>query len=426
MHHARRVALAIAYIVPSGLADEATTKAFDASKTTLLRLEPSFSGAQRTCNGSRGLPSFVSHQCPLGTPDTPDSTQSWQPSNFWRRYTSYPLTASEFTRSANSTAHGENYRRLRAAFRAAHSPVLPGQRRQPVKVFVLGTSMTAGVQCAPPCGLQSRACAWPARLVHTLDLLYSCGGSQGINGMDYVQRHGFTVVNQATHGMSTAFLATFGVGSTHDFGSLVSCEQVDLISCAKLIIIDTEVNDGLHSGIDSSSSSGKETLLRFSSILVHKLLSLPSAPAVLYLSTFTGKQDFYRDCFGCALLRKKLVAASASAATENSGDAEANHTFVHDAMLLQHQTIDSTLEGSCAGREAQDAYVRVAAHFGLPLISFRDVATMPNASTCREDIGGGFSHPPWRVHQLVADVVAYYFAKQQVLAKSEGIHEWCP
>jgi hypothetical protein len=73
------------------------------------------------------------------------------------------------------------------------------------------------------------------------------------------------------------------------------------------------------------------------------------------------------------------------------------------------------LEGSCAGRDAQDAYAQVAAHFGLPLVSFRDAATAPgfHSVACREEVGGGFSHPPWRVHQLVADVVAHFFEEQQ-------------
>ena len=423
MLHACRVALVGAFIVHSGLTDERTTDSIRALDASKARLSPhnsyehfSTSTVQQNSYGFSGLPSFVTHECALKTSDTDESTQSWQPRDMWRRYSSYPLTSSDFENSVNFTAHGENARRLWAAFRAAQSPVLPGETRQPVKVFVLGTSMTAGVQCTSPCGLRSRECAWPARLARSLDHQYSCGGSgsKGVDGKNILQRHGFAIVNQATHGMSTAFLATFGVGSTLDFGGDISCEQIDLISCSNVIIIDAAVNDGLHSGINHLSG-GKEALLRFSSILVHKLLSLPSAPAVLYLSTFTGKQEFYRDCLGCALLRKKHDAATSSAAaSEVLSETNANHIARNDTKLLaqQHQSTSIALEGSCAGREAQDTYGLVAAHFGLPLISFRDVATVLNASTCREDIGGGFSHPPWRVHQLVADVVAYFFASQ--------------
>ena len=137
------------------------------------------------------------------------------------------------------------------------------------------------------------ACAWPARLQVELDRLH-----------DRRLQHGFKVVNQATHGMSTAFLASFGVSGAGDFGGFLSCEQVPLISCAKLIILDNAVNDGLHSGIGSSSDD-QTRLLRFSHLLVHKLLSLPSSPGVIILSTFTGKQEYFRKCRGCELLRKK-------------------------------------------------------------------------------------------------------------------------
>jgi len=303
------------------------------------------------------------HDCSLDTPDSVKSLGKQQEPDTWKKYAEYPLSITDFRRSAFSFADGENRRRLEAAVARALRPVDRISGRAPVRVFVVGTSMTAGVACVSPCGTEGRGCAWPARLAAALGrLLDGSDGASCIGGGE--QRNGFEVTNTANHGLSSAYLATFGVESSHDFG--------DMGTSADIIIVDNAVNDGLHSGLDSTTD-GRDKLRHFSEVLIRMLLLLPSSPGIIYLATFTGNQQAPR------------TSATAS--------------YVNDSFKQE----------PCAGREAQDAYRTVTSHYGVPIVSFRDVASLDETGSCRDLVGAGFGHPPWRVQQLVADVVAHYF-----------------
>ena len=117
------------------------------------------------------------------------------------------------------------------------------------------------------------------------------------------------------------------------------------------------------------SLSGFSSLGTFTEALIRTLLSLPSAPAVVYMATFTGAESSFFD--------KTRPASYAP----------------------------------CAGRGAQDAYYPVTSHYGVPLLSYRDLAsgTHDSPQGCIAALGMGFGHPPWRVHQLVADTAANFF-----------------
>ena len=308
-------------------------------------------------------PPFQLHGCALETPDSEESLHRWQKNDSWEDYLTYPLSVDHFERSLNSSARGENARRLAAAFGRALEPRLHGQTHKPVNVYVIGSSMTAGVSCKSPCGASGRECAWPAQLQASLAEMCS----PRFDNMTTGGCQGFKFYNTANHGLSSGYVSTFGVDSYHDYGNLSETSDI--------VIVDLAVNDGIASGIDDKS------LQRYTEALVRLLWGLPSSPAIIYISTFTGEQAYYRSCRGCS---------------------------VPKANAKLRSSLGVQGDGPCAGLGAQDAYHLVTSYYGVPLISFRDVATSVDGS-CLESIGGGFSHPPWRVHQLVADTVVHFF-----------------
>ena len=277
------------------------------------------------------------HACPLNLKDTDDS--------FRKRFLPfelYPINEAGFLRSANSSAHGLNAARLEAAIARSGEPNRQGLTEElasPVNISVLGSSMTIGANCVSACGARGLDCAWPAQLHHLLGEMSSrqtCTSA----GSQTRSTRGFSVHNAADHGKGSGSYATFGVGD---------------LANADIVIVDCAVNDGLH------SIRGTGSLPTFTEALIRSLLSLPSAPAVIYLATFTGAEQDY-------------------------------------------------LGGTCAGLDAQEAYFPVVQHYGVPLISYRDLASLEGPDfQCNQNLGRGFGHPPWRIHQLVADTVAYFF-----------------
>lgn len=275
-------------------------------------------------------------------------------------YDSYPLKESDFKLSVNSTAHGLNAARLRHALLFAREPFSGEKDMQPVRIFVYGTSMTIGANCVGPCG-QEKDCAWPARLDYALKKLsLRC---QGEDGNSTRTTRGFEVYNMADHGKSSAWFTTYGLDG------LENMTETDIV------LLDNSVNDGHH------IAASDTVLQQYTESLVRTVLSKQRGPALVVLATFTGNFHQYRD-----------------------------------GWMKAPSTPYSKLP--CSDTSAQESYFPITSYYGIPLISYRDVAM--RGGGCRIELGGLFSHPPWRVHQLIADVVAYFFSSQTKDALARG------
>ena len=281
-------------------------------------------------------------------------------------YNAYPLSKSDFQNSLNSTAHGLNDDRLRAALIRAQEPYRKGFNMEPVNIYVFGTSMTVGAGCTTNCKETELRCAWPAMLQHALHAMsWNCNDNDNTVltnhstksiGNDKTVRtravRGFRVHNHAEHGRSSGFFATFGLGDLNN---------------ADIVLMDNSVNDGNH------IKGSKNSLRLYTESLIRTILELPSGPAVIYLATFTG--NYF------------------------NGGWEKGQPYS---------------ERPCSDMRAQDLYYPVTSYYGVPLISYRDVAMRDGG--CRIELGGLFSHPHWRIHQFISDIIAHFFSSQTKLA----------
>lgn len=276
-------------------------------------------------------------------------------------YDSYPLNESDFTLSVNSTAHGLNAVRLRHALLRAREPFSGEKDMQPVRIFVYGTSMTIGADCVGPCG-KGKDCAWPARLDYALrKLSLRC---QGEDGNSSRTTRGFKVHNMADHGKSSAWFTTYGLDGLEEMNE------------TDIVLLDNSVNDGHHIAATDT------VLQQYTESLVRTVLSQRRGPALVFLATFTGNFHQYRDGW-------------------------------MKARSVPYNKLP------CSDMRAQESYFPITSYYGVPLISYRDVAM--RGGGCRIELGGLFAHPPWRVHQLIADVVAYFFSSQTKDALARGV-----
>ncbi len=294
-----------------------------------------------------------------------------------REYTPYPISNADFILSENSTAHGLNGIRLMRALKKAQEPAKNGD--EPVNIFVFGSSMTLGANCETPCNDKLEMCAWPARLEHTLNHIpVQCDGASVDDVVTETtshnnvsahhhhhtlrkhQRRGFVIHNKAAHGHSSGTWATFGFGNT-------SAMDIAIIDCAA-----NDRND--HIGIKDLSI--------YTETIIRSLLALPSAPAIIYLSTYSGSQR----------------------------------------LILEQKRSKYPFTGMpCAEMGHQDHYYPVTSHYGVPIVSYRDLAMKGGA--CRFHLAGGFAHATWRVHQLVADTMAHFIVSQGIMAMTTDNHD---
>ena len=269
------------------------------------------------------------------------------------------------------------------ALRASLSKAIAGKS---LHVVVIGGSVTAGAQCVDPATRhESIACGWPARFKNWLDAAFPKGSPH--------------VVENLSERASSSIVAT----------ELLSPHRQRLAATVDIIIIDYAVNDAsnplriqrhLYQAVVDSEERTRSAMLNY---------SWPAAGPAPMCSALSGD---YRNrlLVGTERLVRWCISLPSRPA------------------VMFFETFNPSVAWQ---RQAQEVHLTVASYYQLPVISYRDAvwhlwrnlgsahrSSPPRAEAAAlcEEIGlapacagalwGSSLHPPWHVHQLLADLLA--------------------
>ncbi|KAK7249754.1 hypothetical protein SO694_00004632 [Aureococcus anophagefferens] len=266
---------------------------------------------------------------------------------------------------------------------------------EPVRVLVLGGSVTLGTHCdVAPGSMPSAACAFPQRLATHLDAAYGPGA-----------------VKVAVRAMSGT-----GSGTASKNGHII-----DAAATTDLLILDYAINDAIVATAKTYD--------------VDDVAGLPEAKAVrasteklLRVFTKAGAHVAVLCTFYVPLSPASWTHWLASGARGHAArDGSPTFTFVACA------TEDELRRANRLHYAYQDIVAPVARRYGASLVSYRDafwpdVASPPHVAywyntrayheTCGR-YGGPFRqdpHPTYEDHQLIADVLWYHWLQHAAMA----------